>query len=257
MQDNSFEKFPGTSPEVSAERAVPLEQDFAKNFAESVPEFGGNNFGIAHKSNDYYGESIKEDSEKEGYNNGVADAALLINYGLDAIAREKGVEAVVQGIKSFDATDSDNPLKDLYDHLGIDTKEEFKDIHDESMAAKSEEIQFRDAYNMPKTEKRTCEGMLKAIADMKELIAEVESADPRYEELRNSAKTFGKGYFEYAVKDFRLQGLTDLFAVLAEQKEKKEAEKKEGREEVPEAEEDKKETGENGNDNHRSQNIFP
>ena len=226
MEDNTFEKFPSASPEVSAERSVPPEQDFRKSFAEGVPEFSGDKFGIAHENNDFYGESVKEDSESEEYNDSVANAASLINYGLDAIAREKGVEVVVQGIKSFDTTGSENPLRDLYDHLGIDTREEFEDVRDESMASKFKKTQFREEYNMPKTQKRTREGMFKAIADMKELIAEVEGADPRYEELRQSAKNYGKGYFEYAVKDFGLRGLTDLFSVLAEQKKKKEEEER-------------------------------
>lgn len=235
MEDNTFEKFPSDSPEVSAERSVPPEQDFGKSFAEGIPEFSGDKFGIAHENNDYYGESVKEDSESEEYNDSVANAASLINYGLDAVAREKGVESVVQGIKSFDATGSENPLRDLYDHLGIDTREEFEDVRDESMASKFKKTQFREEYNMPKTQKRTREGMFKAIADMKELIAEVEGADPRYEELRQSAKNYGKGYFEYAVKDFGLRGLTDLFSVLAEQKKKKEEEER--KEEVKPVEE--------------------
>lgn len=238
MEDNTFEKFPSASPEASAERSVPPKQDFENSFAEGVPEFSGDKFGIAHENNDFYGESVKEDSESEEYNDSVANAASLINYGLDAIAREKGVEVVVQGIKSFDTTGSENPLRDLYDHLGIDTREEFEDVRDESMASKFKKTQFREEYNMPKTEKRTREGMLKAIADMKELIAEVETADPRYEELRQSAKNYGKGYFEYAVKDFGLRGLTDLFSVLAEQKKKKEEEEK--KEEAKPAEEPKR-----------------
>lgn len=226
MQNNNFETFPGASHEVSAERAVPPKQDFAESFSKGVPEFSGNKFAAAHEGNSYYGETINDEAEAEEYNDGVANAATLINYGLDAVAREKGVEAVVQGIKSFDASGSDNPLRDLYNHLGIDTKQEFEDVRDESMASKAKKMQFRTEFNMPKTQQKSREGMLKAIADMKELIGEVETADPRYEELRRSARASGKGYFEYAVKDFGLRGLTDLFSVLAEQKKKKEAEEK-------------------------------
>lgn len=231
MDSNSIEKLPGASPEISAERELPPEQDFAKNFESGVPPFAGENFGTAHEDNDYYGESVdnsepEADEPESDYNEGVASAASLINYGLDGVAREKGVEAVVQGIKSFDTTGSENPLRDLYDHLGIDTKEEFKDVREESMASKAQRMRFRDEYNMPKTEKRSREGMLKAIADMKELIAEVESADPRYEELRTAAKAYGKGYFEYAVKNYGLRGLTELFSVLADQKEKRKDRKK-------------------------------
>lgn len=239
MDSNSIEKLPGASPEISAERELPPEQDFAKNFESGVPPFAGESFGTAHEDNNYYGESVdnsesESDEPESDYNESVASAASLINYGLDGVAREKGVEAVVQGIKSFDTTGSENPLRDLYNHLGIDTKEEFKDVREESMASKAQRMRFRDEYNMPKIEKRSREGMLKAIADMKELIAEVESADPRYEELRNAAKAYGKGYFEYAVKNYGLRGLTELFSVLADQKEKKEKQEEEPKEESEE-----------------------
>ena len=227
MQDNTIEQYPGSSPETKAERSVPPEQDFAKNFAKGdVPPFAGEQFGVAHQGNEYYGESNTEDSEQDNsdeYNEGLSDAASLINYGLDAVAREKGVEAVVQGIKSFDASKSDNPLRDLYIHLGIDTAEELDDARDESQATKAAREHFRNEYNMPKTQQKSREGATKAILDRKELIAEVEGADPRYAELRSAARSYGKGYFEYAVKDFGLRGLTDLFSVLAEQKAQKQA----------------------------------
>lgn len=238
MQDNSFERYPGSSSETKVEYSVPIEQDFAKNFEQDVPPFAGEQFGIAHQDNDYYGESMDDDSE---YDEGVSDAATLINYGLDAVAREKGVEAVIQGIKSFDVTGSSNPLRDLYVHLGIDNPEELDDVREESLATKPAKEKFRDEYNMPRTQRRSREGAIKAIQDMKELIAEVESADPRYEELRSSAKSYGKGYFEYAVKDYGLRGLTDLFSVLANQREHKEQEESQGQDNVqneqPESEE--------------------
>lgn len=116
MDSNSIEKLPGTSPEISAERELPAKQDFAKNFESGVPPFAGENFGTAHEGNDYYGESVdnsesEADEPESDYNESVASAASLINYGLDAVAREKGVEAIVQGIKSFDVSGSENPLR--------------------------------------------------------------------------------------------------------------------------------------------------
>ena len=57
---------------------------------------------------------------------------------------------------------------------------------------------------------------------MKELIAEVEGADPRYEALREGARSAGKGYFEFAVSEYGVRGLTELFAVLGRQREKDE-----------------------------------
>lgn len=220
--DNSLEKFPGSSPETKAERSVPPEQDFAEKMKDVPPFQPEKMFGTANSENQFYGESATEEQETTDHNEGLSDAAAIINYGLDAVAREKGVEATVQGIKSFDASNTDNPVRDLYVHLGVDTMEELKDTRDESEASKHAREYFRDEYNMPKTQAKTREGAIKAILDMKELIAEVEDADPRYQELRNKARAAGKGYFEYAVKDFGLRGLTDLFGVLAEQHQDKE-----------------------------------
>ena len=73
---------------------------------------------------------------------------------------------------------------------------------------------------------RTNAGAFKAIEDMKELVAGVEGADPLYEELRNNARSAGMGCFEYAVKDYGVRGLTELFKVLSEQKKKAEEEAK-------------------------------
>lgn len=229
MYDNTIEKFPG-SPENQPERSIPTEQDFAKSFEQDVPPFAGEQFGVAHENNDYYGETTDDDAEANEYDDGLSNAASLVNYGIDAIAREKGVEAVVQGIKSFDASGSDNPLRDLYDHLGVNTVEELDDTRDESQATRAARESFRNEYNMPKSRQKSREGAIKAIQDMKELISEVEGADPRYEELRSAAKASGKGYFEYAVSDFGTRGLTDLFSVLAEQKEQKEQEEQKDQE---------------------------
>ena len=220
--DNSLEKFPGSSPETKAERSVPPEQDFAEKMKDVPPFQPEKMFGTANTENQFYGESNTEEQETTERNEGLSDAAAIINYGLDAVARQVGVEATVQGIKSFDVSNSDNPVRDLYVHLGINTVEELKDTRDESDASKYARESFRNEYNMPKTQQKSREGAVKAIQDMKELIAEVEDADPRYQELRNNARAAGKGYFEYAVKDFGLRGLTDLFGVLAEQRKEKE-----------------------------------
>lgn len=232
MYDNIFEKDPG-SIETKGERDIAPSEDFTNSFSDGVPEFGGEQFGKAHEGNNYYGEVAGDENETD-YNESVADAASLINYGLDAVAREKGVEAVVQGIKSFDASGSDNPLKDLFDHLGFNSTEEFKDLDDESDASKAQRARFQEECGAPKTQTKSREGMLKAIADMKELILEVESADPRYDNLREAAKAAQKGYFEYAVQEYGTRGLTELFSELAKQKEISE---KENKENSPEKEE--------------------
>lgn len=225
MYNNDFEKAPG-SAETQGERSVPPEQDFAESFAKGVPEFAGEQFGVANEENQFYGETTDEEEsaseESDDKNEGLTDAAAVVNYGLDVIAREKGVEQVVQGIKTFDASGSENPLRDLYTHLGLKNLDDFKDARDEAAATRRIRNTFRDEYSMPRTQRRSREGALKAIADMKELISEVEGADPRYSELRNAAKSAEKGYFEYAVKDYGTRGLTELFATLSKQKESKE-----------------------------------
>ena len=222
MYDNDFEKYPSGNAEVAG-NSVPPEQDFDKSFETGVPEFAGNQFGTANESNRFYGETVSNDESRgeAESDEGLSNAATIINYGLDAAARETSVEAVIQGIKNFDASSSDNPLKDLYDSLGIDTEKEFEDMHDESAATRNIRDQFRTQYSMPKTEKRSRESFIKALANMKELISEVEGADPRYANLRQAARASEKGYFEYAVKDYGLRGLTDLFSVLSRQKAEK------------------------------------
>lgn len=166
-------------------------------------------------------------------NEGIADAAALINYGLNAAARELGVEVVVQRIKSFDPSGSSNPVRDLYIHLGIDEPGEKADLRDEAMASKKDEAAFRASENAPATVNKSMEGALEAIKDFKELVMEVEGADPRYKSLREGAKIAGKGIFEYAVMQYGVRDLTVLFSVLAQQKETAEE-----KEEVPATEEE-------------------
>ena len=227
MDDNKFELFPGGSKEAKeAIRVIPEEEDYSKKM-KNAPPFGPEKiFGTANPKNDYYGESPSSE-EQDKKTEDLDDAALIINYGLDAVAREIGVEATIQGIKSFDVSRSDNPIRDLYIHLGINTVEELKDTHEESEANKYALERFRNEYNMPKSQQKSREGAVKAIQDMKELITEVEGADPRYQELRDAARAEGKGYFEYAVKDFGIRGLTDLFGILAEQRTKSDNKKSE------------------------------
>lgn len=227
MQENHFEMYPGGRFEKSGERDLADgEGDFEKAMQSGVPEFAGEQFGVANEKNDYYGESIGTSEDGEEFNKAVANAASIINYGMDAASRELGVEQVVQRINDFDPSGSSDPIGDLYLHLGIDTAEERKNVRDEATAAAPVEAAFRDSVNAPVTMNRTNTGAFKAIEDMKELVAGVEGADPLYEELRNNAKSAGMGYFEYAVKDYGVRGLTELFKVLSEQKKKAEDEAK-------------------------------
>lgn len=225
MQENQFEMYPGRRFEGSGERDLAEgEGDFEKAMQNGVPEFSGEQFGVANEKNEYYGESVGASEDGEEFNETISNAASIINYGLDAASRELGVEQVVQRINDFDPSESSNPIGDLYLHLGVDTAEERKNVRDEAVAAAPAEAAFRDDVNAPATMNKTNEGAIKAIEDMKELVAEVEGADPRYEELRNNAKSAGMGYFEYAVKDYGVRGLTELFGVLSQQKKKAEEE---------------------------------
>lgn len=214
------EKNPGGSPEEQKSYTPPDDSfDDLKNLEK--PEGRWDQFGAPIESDKKGGgTSERIGEEKNQYDEGLTEAAALINYGLDAIAREIGVEAVIQGIKTFDASGSENPLRDLYIHLGIDTQIEFKDTQEEELANKHRVERLRSEYNMPKSDKRTREGLIKAIADMKELIMEVEGASPKYAELRQSASSAGKGCFEYAVQSYGTRGLAELFSTLAAQKEK-------------------------------------
>lgn len=249
---NDYEKFPGKKFEATGERELAPEEDFSKSFETGVPEFAGNQFGEtqfgqATPENLYYGEA-KDDKVEMGeeFDKGIADAAALINYGLNAAARELGVETVVQKIKGFDASGRENPIADLFEYLGIDTPEEAKNIENTSEAAEAGEQEFRSGVNNPGVN-NSHEGAFKALDDMKELISEVEGADPRYEELRAGARAAGKGYFEYAVSEFGTQGLTELFGVLAQQREKADAEENE--EKYGNNEDLNKETEKNGLEN--------
>lgn len=252
-ENNNFEKFPGTA-EVSEEQ-IAKAAEWEDAMGSGVPEFQGEEgkFGVAHEGNDYYGEAAKSTggdvatesvagdmsamAETDGlaantdsaaepgeeYNAGITDAAALINYGLNAAARDLGVETVIQKLKGFDASGREDPIKDFFEYMGVDTPAEYKEVDEEAAAAAFGEEAFRDGVN-GSSKQKSVEGAFKAIEDMKELIGEVEGADPRYEELRAGAKSAGKGYFEYAVSSFGTQGLVELFQVLASQREKHEKE---------------------------------
>lgn len=228
MYDNSFEKFPGeTAPKESEIRAK--EWQDAMN-SDDVPAFAGD-VSMSQESTPS-GDSLEaapqmlaEDMPNDTENNqGLSDAAAIINYGLNAAAREYGVETVVQKIKSFDATGSENPIRDFLLYLGVDTPSEINDVRMEREAARFKEADFYENSDAaPITKKRSPEGAFQAIKDMKELISEVEGADPRYEQLREEAKAAGKGYFEYAVGSRVNRGLTDLFDALAAEPKEEEA----------------------------------
>lgn len=257
MYDNSFEKDPGDKNKESEVRVVPEEEDFEAAFKD-IGEFD-EKFGTANENNEFYGEATDENELDDT----LINASPIVGY-LNAAAREHGVEAVVQSIKSFDVSGTNQPIKDFYEHLGVETNAEREDIRDEAKVAKPSEIDFKDKYGLVEDEKKSKDAAIEAIKNMKHLIAGVEGADPKYEELREGARAAKMGYFEYAVKDYGVKGFTELFDVLASQKEKtyedssenekdepmrlEEEEKKEGEEEERKEGEDEQEEGEHETD---------
>ncbi len=211
--ENGFEKFPGSG--IPGEAQI----EMANQYETGNPPFGGEQqFGTANETNEYYGEKTADQETGEEYDKGLSDASAAINYGLDAAAREKGVEFVIQTLRNFYG----NTIEELYAALGIKTAEDMEKTQAEGQAANANVAEFREGVNAP-SQKQSPEGFTRMIADMKELILEVEGADPKYEELRAGARAAGKGYFEYAVSSFGTQGLTELFKVLAMQREKEES----------------------------------
>lgn len=201
-----------------------------ENDAELDPWASMGNMGTSNTSGEVSAESAERAAKWESamedapeFNEGVADASAIINYGINAAAREVGVEKTVQAIKNFNINSCpENPIKGLFDALGIDTPAEFKDFHEEQTASRISENAFRNSDNHPATMNRSMAGAIEAIRDMKELIAEVETADPAYNELRQNAHTFGKGIFEYAVFGLKAPGLVELFQSLEQMRSKKE-----------------------------------
>lgn len=248
MDNNSFENYPGekTNTEPSEADLARADKWQSAMNSEDVPPFAGDISFIDGATSPETGvrtspetpgldtapglgetpgldtaESLAESPDQD--NKGLSDAAAIVNYGLNAAAKEYGVETVVQKIKDFNMSGSSNPIKDLFMHLGVQIPAGLDDVKLERAAAKAEEADFyNNSEAAPASKNRSNAGAMQAILDMKELISEVEGADPRYEELREGAKASGKGYFEYAVGSDVNKGLTDLFNTLSEQSKKAE-----------------------------------
>lgn len=196
MDDNTFEKMPGASAENNA-RADEFEETMS-----NAPDFAGNQSEEA-------GETFDED---------IAGAASLITYGVNAATSEMGLDYVINTIERFDASSSENPLKDFYKSMGINTKEEREEMRDERKGVKSKEQgYFASSPNGKPIKKPSKEGMVQAVKDLKELIRETQ-IDPKYKELRDGASAMGVSIFKYAVKDYGKQDYVTLMKVLAEQR---------------------------------------
>lgn len=209
---NMGNRIPGTNPEVTKEgleRAATWEQAMT-----DAPEFAGNNFGqptAPETPND-------TNLETENHDENIADASAILNYGLNAAAREKGVDAVVNTIKNFVYKGQGDPIIQLLTELGVDTPKEFNELKDESHAIKPDENIFRnESPNAPTTLNKSMEGALNAIQEFKLLITEVESS-PEYNTLRNEALKNGKSIYGEALSKYDTRDLTTLFNALSEHK---------------------------------------
>ena len=123
MDDNSFESYPGErlNPISSEEALARADAWQSAMSAEDTPPFTGDDF-ISLESVSSEATAPEEPSDIEAMNNkGLMDAAAIVNYGLNAAAKQYGVETVVQRIKSFNASGSADPVKDLLISLGVDT----------------------------------------------------------------------------------------------------------------------------------------
>lgn len=223
MMDNQgaekFENNPGMGAEVLSDdlqKAKDWEMAMAGEKGGEVPEFKGDKYGIAKEENNYYGEAVDDESENK-YDSDLAEASNILNFGLDSIARTFGIETTIKKIKEFDVSGRADPIGDLFLEFGIDTKVEADDLDDEDEANATKVNVARREVNAV-SQSKSVEAARRAIQEMKELISEIEGADPKYETLREGAKQAGMGYFEYAIKDYNTRGLTELFQVLASQK---------------------------------------
>lgn len=204
MQDDqvpSWEKAPGETIEKVSQENIDRADEFA-GAMETAPEFAGDN--------------------PEEYDDEIAGAASLINYGVNAAANEMGVGFVVDKICEFDPSGLDDPIKGLYEHLGVDTPEEQGELRDERQGTKNREIGFAaDSPNAQPVKKRSREGAMQAIKDLKELVLSVKT-DPKYDSLRAEASAMGMNVFDYAVRGYEKQDFVTLMRVLAEQRETEE-----------------------------------
>ena len=128
----------------------------------------------------------------------------------------------MQIIKGFDANGREDPIGDLFVALGVDTPEENRNVREEGEAALASENEFRSGANNP-GQRQSVEGARQAIESMKGLIARMESADPVFEGLRQKSREYDEPLFKCAVREYGVQGLTELFQVAAQEEAKAKA----------------------------------
>lgn len=193
------------------------ENNGASESTETVSDGAGAGNKAAGVSN---GEEYEQD-----YNQTVANASRLIP-SLNGAAMQLGIPSVIEGIKNFDPTQSDNPIPDLLRLMGIDTKAEIKELHENQAAGAKNVAAYYAGANAPQNLRRSKEGDIKAIQDMKKLIYDVERADNDYFELREAAKHNNRNIFEQAVVDYQVRDLASLLSSLNDIKSSKNAERR-------------------------------
>ena len=219
--DENLEKLPSARLEDGNRRQVPNEEDFEKSFEEGVPPFAGDKQGETENS-ELYGESSGDNmatSENHEYEQGISEAAKIINNGyLNELAKRNGIESVVSAIKNIDLAGCEDPMGAIYDHFGVDSTYEYKQLQDEAEATRATEEKFKDDYGVG-DKQNSKEGIYVSFEFMKRLIKKVEGADSIYSRLRVEASSNNMGYFEYALRKYNKEGLTGLFEALSLEKE--------------------------------------
>lgn len=221
MQDNSFETSfeKGANLGGSSFSGETIDKADAWSNAMSDAGEGPSYFGAQNTASEKGSSSAEE--TVDSYNQDIADGAAILNYGLNGAAAQLGVDVVINGIKSFDVSNSERPIHDLLNSLGIDTKPEFKELHENQVATNDNKNAFYHSDNAPQTMNRSDAGARQAIRDMQELISAVEKDDKDYSDLRDAAKANNKTVFEQAVSNCKVQDLASLFGVLADIKREK------------------------------------
>ena len=210
---------PGKKTGEASQADLEREEEWKKTMSD-VPEFNNNSIfnNPATESPAETPTNVPTTEQTPERDETIADATAIINYGLNAASREKGVEVVIQTINNFVPNGIDNPIDQLFSELGIKTRADLTSVKEESNASKSSINAFRnESINAPNTVNKSSSGALYAIAEVKKLVAEVETS-PDYADLRAEAISNGKGIFEYAVAKYNVRDLTVLFNALSERK---------------------------------------
>lgn len=183
---------------------------------ETAPEFNSQKNEIGDADIPEIDETEDANIPEEEYDETISGTANLLNYGLDGIARNIGVEQTMQALKNYDPSNNpSDPIKGFYESIGIDTTKEYKDIQSTNSANRDSVNEYLNNTNTSPI--NSTEHAIKALLDAHNLIRAIESS-PEYASLRENAKKSEMGYFEYAIHDIPNAGLPDLFKRLEEMK---------------------------------------